>query len=93
MYDALMYFALVNLLDIISTKRALEKGAYELNPIARYFLKIFGVKGLFILKYFLMAVIIAGMPNEFGLWIANAFVSGVVTWNSALLVKMTKQNE
>jgi hypothetical protein len=93
MYDALLYFTLVNLLDIISTKRALEKGAYEMNPIARKMLSIFGIKGLFILKYLLMGLILIGMPNEFGLWLSNAFISAVVTWNSVVLVKMTQKQD
>ncbi len=90
-FEALTYFILANLLDIITTKKALEQGAYELNPLANYFIKVFGVKGLFILKYSIIALILIGTTSEFIMWILNAIITLIILWNSITLARMSKK--
>ena len=88
MYDALLVFTLLAILDIITTKRGLELGAYEANPIARKFLEKFGIKGLFILKYLGGALILLFTFEEWGLWVLNIFMALVVAWNSFVVIRL-----
>lgn len=94
MYDALLAFTLLNLVDIITTKRAvLDLGAREANPIARWFIEKFGVAGMFLLKYAGMALSIAvGLATgqtEAGIWVSNAILSLVIINNSVVLYRLT----
>jgi hypothetical protein len=88
LYNSLLVFALLNILDIITTYNAIKKTSVEseANPLARYIIQKMGVVGLFILKYFGMGIIILIgfiMGNlEGSIWINNVLLGGVVAWNS-----------
>lgn len=92
MFDALVVFVLLCLLDIVTTKRALEIGGVEANPIVRRIIRRLGLPGLFILKYavFLVVVAYAVLVNsEIAIWAANVLNAAIVAWNSAVLAKMS----
>jgi len=88
LYNSLLVFALLNILDIITTYIAIKKTSTEseANPLARYIIQKTGVVGLFILKYFGMGIIIlVGLISgnlEGSIWINNILLGGVVAWNS-----------
>jgi len=88
LYNSLLVFALLNILDIITTYNAIKKTSIEseANPLARFIMKKTGVVGLFILKYFGMGIIILiglMLGNlEGSIWINNVLLGGVVAWNS-----------
>jgi hypothetical protein len=88
LYNALLVFSLLNILDIITTYNAIKKTSIEseANPIARFIMQKTGAVGLFILKYFGMGVIILiGLITnnlEQSIWINNILLGGVVAWNS-----------
>jgi len=88
LYNSLLVFALLNILDIITTYNAIKKTSTEseANPLARFIMQKTGVAGLFILKYFGMGVIIlVGLITnnlEQSIWINNILLGGVVAWNS-----------
>lgn len=90
--ESLYVFTLLNLLDIMTTRSALEKGGYEINPIARWFIKVMGLSGLFFLKYLVMALIVlvghlSGNLNE-SIWVNNIMLSIIVGWNSYINYKL-----
>jgi hypothetical protein len=88
LYNSLLVFALLNILDIITTYNAIKKTSIEseANPLARFIMQKTGVAGLFILKYFGMGIIILIgfiMNNlEASIWVNNILLGGVVAWNS-----------
>jgi len=88
LYNSLLVFALLNILDIITTYNAVKKTGVgsEANPLARFIIARLGVAGLFILKYFGMGIIILIgylLGNlEGSIWINNILLGGVVAWNS-----------
>lgn len=93
--ESLYVFTLLNLLDIMTTKSALEKGGYEANPVARWFLHIMGIPGLFFLKYLVMALIIlighfSGNLDE-SIWVNNLMLSVIVGWNSYVNYRLSKR--
>lgn len=92
--ESLYAFTLLNLVDVMTTVEALRRGGYEANPIARWFLERLGVAGLFLLKYLGMATVVllgALMGNlEGSIWVNNAVLGGVATWNSVQILKLKK---
>lgn len=97
--DALYTFTLLNIADISTTIAGLKRGAYEANPVGRWFLKMFGIKGLFILKYLgmglslLAASLFSPDQTETTIWIWNIILSLIVGWNSYINYKLTKKSE
>jgi hypothetical protein len=92
-YNSLLVFTLLNLLDIITTYNVVKKTSTEseANPIARFIMQRMGLTGLFILKYLGMGliVLIGFITNalETSIWINNIILSGVVAWNSYINLK------
>lgn len=88
LYNSLLVFSLLNILDIITTYNVVKKTSVEseANPIARFVMKKMGVAGLFAFKYIMMGVIIligfATNNLEGSMWINNIILAGVVAWNS-----------
>jgi len=88
LYNSLLVFTLLNILDIITTYNVVKKTSIEseANPLARFIMQKVGVAGLFILKYFGMAIILLIgllMNNlEQSIWINNVLLGGVIAWNS-----------
>jgi len=87
-YNALLAFALLNLVDIVTTYNVLRRHGVsrELNPLARILFARFGVAGGFVLKYLLCGVLIlVGAllgELELALWVWNVVLAVVVAWNS-----------
>lgn len=89
-FEALIVFVLISLLDIVTTKRALELGGFELNSIARYIIHRIGVKGLFVFKYLglLAIIVVAFIYGEKIVWLANMINALAVAWNSYVIAKI-----
>ena len=95
---ALIVFALLNLLDWITTHYGLTKlGMTELNPIARRIFERFGTVGLFSWKQVGVGIIafttylVAGVDAESALWLYNTVFAFVVLWNSFQIFLATRR--
>ena len=91
---ALYVFVLVNLLDIMTTRAALLRGAQEANPIARRLLEKYGFVGLHTLKFAIVSILPMFVYAFFGdvgfaLWVWNAVIGAVVVWNSIILARVS----
>ena len=93
LYNALVIFTLLNLLDIITTYNVIRKvgATAEANPVARYVIERMGVAGLFALKYFVMGVVVlvGWLQNALAhsIWINNVILSfQLYRLDSALVV-------
>jgi len=95
---ALIVFALLNLLDWITTHYGLTRlGMVELNPIAKKIFERFGTVGLFMWKQVgvgfiaFTTYITMGVDAESALWLYNALFALVVAWNSFQIYRVTWQ--
>jgi hypothetical protein len=91
---ALIVFALLNLLDWVTTHYALTKlGMRELNPIARKIYERLGSPGLYSWKQIGVGLIVLssalsmGWDVEFSIWVYNALFAFVVLWNSVQIAR------
>jgi len=95
-YNSLLVFSLLNLLDIITTYNVVSKYGvdHEANWFARWIFKKMGIAGAFVLKYFGMGlVILLGVfTNNLvqAVWIDNILLSAVVGWNSYVNYKYSQ---
>jgi hypothetical protein len=94
---ALIVFALLNLLDWITTHYGLTRlNMIELNPLARKIYERFGTVGLFSWKQVGVGVIVfiayltTGADFESALWLYNALFAFVVLWNSIQIFRVTR---
>jgi len=92
---ALTVFALLNLLDWLTTHYALTYlGMRELNPIARRIWEKFGTIGLYSWKQVgvgliaLASYLIMGVDAETAIWLYNAVFGAVVVWNSLQIARV-----
>jgi hypothetical protein len=95
---ALIVFALLNLLDWITTHYGLTRlNMIELNPIARRIFERWGTVGLYTWKQVGVGIIafivylIAGTDFESTLWLYNAVFALVVAWNSFQIFRATRR--
>ncbi|MEM1830781.1 MAG: DUF5658 family protein [Desulfurococcaceae archaeon] len=92
--EAIWTFTFLNLSDIATTLIALKRGAYEVNPIARWLISKMGLKSLFMFKYIMMglSLLVSFMLGEAlaeqMVWIWNIILSCVVAWNSYVNLKL-----
>jgi hypothetical protein len=91
---ALTVFALLNLLDWITTHYALTRlGMRELNPIARRIYERLSSPGLYSWKQIGVGLIVLssaltmGWDVEFAIWVYNVLFALVVAWNSAQIAR------
>ncbi|MEM4847172.1 MAG: DUF5658 family protein [Thermosphaera sp.] len=96
--EALWTFTFLNLADVSTTLIALRRGAYEINPIARWLISKIGLKSLFMFKYIAMglSLLLAFMFNEALaeqlIWTWNIILSCVVAWNSYVNLKLRNKH-
>lgn len=92
----LILLVILNCLDIYTTKKAIDGGAHEANPIAAKFVDKFGVVGgLAILKGASLALIIAGVmitPTTSLMTAMLALADMVYAWVVVHNYKLTKNN-
>jgi len=87
-YNSLLVFSLLNILDIITTYNVVSKYGveHEANWFARWVFKKMGVAGAFALKYLGMGLVIllGALTNSLipSIWVDNILLSAVVGWNS-----------
>jgi Domain of unknown function (DUF5658) len=76
-------FAILQVLDLLTTLAAFRVGAYEVNPIVAHLTVLFGrFSGVLISK--VIALLLAlGVRKR--LWIVNLFYLGVIYWNVTVL--------
>ncbi|MEM1832258.1 MAG: DUF5658 family protein [Desulfurococcaceae archaeon] len=92
--EAIWTFTFLNMGDISTTLIALKRGAYEMNPIARWLISRMGLKSLFMFKYLamglslLLAFMFGESTAESTIWIWNIILAGVVGWNSYVNLKL-----
>jgi hypothetical protein len=80
-------FAVLQILDLITTIAAFRAGAFEVNPLVAHLTVYFGrVGGVFASK--IMAVLIALGVRRL-LWVVNIFYIGVVCWNLIILLLLS----
>jgi hypothetical protein len=98
LYNALLVFSLLNIVDIITTYNVVRKLSpdAELNPLARFMFKRLGVKGMFVIKYIgcgllLLYGYIAGVLID-TIWIWNIVLGAVVAWNSYVNHKLRRDS-
>ncbi len=97
MYNSLLVFSLLNILDIITTYNVLHRYGvqHEANPLARIIFGKLGIAGGFILKYIGMTLIIllGLISNNLveSIWVNNILLGGVVAWNSYVNYKTSKK--
>ena len=92
--DALLVLILLNILDVITTRRALALGGREANPLARWLLNRYGTVGLWFAKMLMFGVVgflgLAGWISEGTLWFYNIVYGLIVAWNSFINWRLTK---
>jgi len=77
-------FAVLQMLDLLTTVAAFRMGAYEINPLVACLTQHFGgFRGLLISKLS-AAIIIFGVKRL--VWVINLFYTVVVFWNCFLLL-------
>lgn len=90
----MLVFILLNILDVLTTRSGLRKGAVEANPVGRFILGRYGVKGLWYMKMAGFGVIalfgFMGWLAEKWLWLINAGLGVVVAWNSLMNFRLKK---
>jgi len=92
---ALMVFALLNLLDWLTTHYGLKYlNMIELNPIARRIWEKYGTVGLYTWKQIgvgliaLTSYLIMGVDAETAIWVYNVIFALVVAWNSIQIARV-----
>jgi hypothetical protein len=95
---ALIVFALLNLLDWVTTHYALTRlGMRELNPIARRIYERLGSPGLYSWKQIGVGLIVLssaltmGWEAELSIWVYNVLFALVVAWNSAQIARRLRE--
>jgi len=80
-------FAVLQVLDLLTTLAAFHVGAYEVNPLVAHLTTQFGrLRGVLTSK--VIAVIIAlGVKRR--LWIVNLFYTLIVLWNIIVIMSLS----
>ena len=88
-YPILAIFILLQALDAYTTKRGMDNGKVERNPVGRWFMRVFGVvKGLIIEKA-IGCVLIIGLF----VWVDSPFLYGVLHFlNFTLCIHVVLKN-
>jgi len=91
---ALIVFALLNLLDWVTTHYALTRlGMQELNPVARAVYERLGSPGLYSWKQVGVGLVVLsawlsmGLEAEVAIWAYNVLFALVIAWNSAMIAR------
>jgi hypothetical protein len=82
-------FAILQVLDLLTTLAAFHVGAFEVNPIVAHLTVLFGrFNGVLISK--IIALLLAlGVRKR--LWIVNLFYVGVIYWNLTILLALVSR--
>jgi Domain of unknown function (DUF5658) len=79
-------FIVLQVLDLITTLVAFHYGAFELNPLVARLTNVLGPAGG-VLCSKVIAVLIAFRVRRLA-WVVNLFYSGVVCWNTLILLAL-----
>ncbi len=83
----LLYFAFLQLLDLLTTLAVFSRGGYELNPVVRGLIPFAGpVVGVLISKALLLFLVWRFSQRNWILYLGNVFYSGIVAWNLLMFV-------
>lgn len=90
---AFHFFIILQILDALTTIKALDKGAFESNKVVKYFLEKFSRLGVDIVIVILKAGAVFLAYNYLigteWLPLLNVFYSGVVLWNLLQLKRLS----
>jgi Domain of unknown function (DUF5658) len=79
-------FIVLQALDLVTTLIAFHYGAFEVNPLVARFTTLLGpVGGVLCSK--VIAVLIAYRVRRLA-WVVNLFYSGVVCWNTFIVIAL-----
>ena len=87
LYGSRWTFAVLQLLDLLTTMAAFHAGAYEVNPLVAQLTFRFGRFGGVLLSK-LIAVLIALRVRRL-VWVVNVFYTIIVLWNLVVLVALS----
>jgi hypothetical protein len=86
-FNARSTFAVLQLLDVLTTLAAFHVGAFEVNPIVARFTVLFGrFNGVLLSKLIALALAL-GVRKR--LWVVNLFYVGVICWNLIVVVALS----
>lgn len=81
---AIAAFALVQLADVLTTLRFLDRGVGEANPVIRFFMQHGGELGWIVIKLCIAALIAWGLYSfawPWVLWVISIAYGGLIFWN------------
>jgi hypothetical protein len=64
-----------------TTERALDRGAREANPVARWLVKRMGDRGLLVAKVAGYALLLVSHAPDWSYWLAGALQLAAAAWN------------
>jgi Domain of unknown function (DUF5658) len=79
-------FAILQILDLLTTLAAFHVGAFEVNPLVAHLIALYGRVGGVALGKGIAVLLALGIRKR--LWIINLFYIGVVCWNVFILISL-----
>jgi len=79
-------FAVLQVLDLLTTLLAFHVGAFEVNPLIAHLMALFGRVGGVVLGKGIALILALGVRKR--LWIVNLFYVGVICWNLFVLIAL-----
>ena len=79
-------FAVLQLLDLLTTLAAFHAGAFEVNPLVAHLIALYGRVGGVVFGKVIALLLALGIRKR--LWVINLFYMGVVCWNLFVLVSL-----
>jgi hypothetical protein len=83
-------FAILQVLDLLTTLAAFHVGASEVNPIVAHLTVIFGRFNGVVISKIIALLLALGVRKR--LWIVNLFYVGVIYWNLAILLTLVSRS-
>ena len=84
--NARFSFAVLQVLDFLTTLLAFHVGAFELNPLIAHLIVLFGRVGGVVLSKRIALLLALGVRKR--LWVVNLFYVGVICWNLFVLIAL-----
>ncbi len=79
-------FILLQVLDLVTTLIAFHFGGFEVNPLVAHFTTLLGPVGGVVASKLAAVLLALGVRKR--LWIVNLFYTGVVFWNSFVVLAL-----
>jgi hypothetical protein len=82
-------FAILQVLDLLTTMAAFHVGASEVNPIVAHLTVIFGRFNGVVISKIIALLLALGVRKR--LWVVNLFYIGVIYWNVMILLALVSR--